>query len=436
MSNFLWQDIVLSAPKGPSVQLKAVTTTVEIYESLEKPYLTGLIEFIDAANVFSDYNIEGSEKITITWVDDDPQAKSFTKTFFVDKVVSVSRSNGNTQSVVLHLVEDIAYVSNLQYVNRSYKGNSSNIISKISKDFLNKEVIGSDTDTNSIKVIVPNLSPIEAMEWLRNDATTTEGYPFYLFSTLIDKELLYFDLGTLITRQAFNADTPYVWDPSILSHPLEEARVKKILSFTVNNTENLYEIIKRGFVGSNYELINVLSGERTKIKFDVMKDAFTDLAKKLNKNQSNINYSPTNRIETDTKTAIDGKYFSNLNSASITQIGTSRIFDTSDDKSLSYGEKSIELEYRRNIISRALQSFMYKSSITFAVEGMDFLNGEKSYTIGNTCRLLFNTSDADDSRPNDKKLSGDYLITEAQHIFKKERYDVKFTGLKLANYDT
>lgn len=433
---FIWQEIVLQSSKSVSINISEVTTTVEIYESLEKPYLTGLIEFIDADNIYSDYNFEGSESVTITFKDFDDQATPFTKNFYISKVLNVGRANNNSQNITLHLIEDIAYIANLQNINKVYVGNSSQIISKISNNFLLKEVLVSNTDTSTIKTIIPNLDPLEAIQWIRNDATTTDGYPFYLFSTLIGDELKYVDLGTMITAEPFNKEDPYVYDPSILSHPLESTRAKKILSYDLRDVEDLYSIIKRGFIGSNLEIIDVLSGSKQNIKFDIVKDGLTKLSEQLVSDQRQVNYYPENKISYDTKSAIDGKYFHQLNTKNISQIGATRVFDNGSNFIPGYGERQNSFEYRRHIISRALQKFLKKSSMKFSIEGYEFLDGNRSHTLGNTIKLIFNTSSADDPRPHDDKMSGNYLVYEAHHVFKKERYDIKFTGVKIANYES
>ena len=74
-------------------------------------------------------------------------------------------------------------------------------------------VDGSDNIQN-MKVIIPNLDPIEAALWLTQRASTKEGLPFYLFSTLGTDNLILKDLEKMLTQQAINTETPYTYAPS------------------------------------------------------------------------------------------------------------------------------------------------------------------------------------------------------------------------------
>lgn len=431
---FIWKSIVVESSKNITIDITYVTNTVEIWESLEKPYLTGTIEFVDESNIYSDFGFEGAEKITIQFRGKTTPSTAFTKSFFVSKVLRVSRANPNTQSVVLHLIEDIAYIANLQNVNKVYTGTTSEIITKIANNYLNKSIGISDTDTNTIKTIIPNLDPIEAMMWLRNDATTTDGYPFYLFSTLVENYLTYADLGSMITAQPINKNEPYVFNESVLSLENPDFQSRNLTSYDIVNIENLFDLIKKGYVGSNLEITEILNGNQTNLEFNVVKDALYTISQNLTKEQSEVNYYPLNVVQDDTNTLLSGKYFSQLKSKNISQIAASKVFDIGSVYYPAYGEKPTVLEHKRHLISRALQNFLHKSSLQFSVDGARFVDGSQSNTIGNTLRVLFSNTKNSDNRPYDNKISGDYLVYEAHHIFKVERYDVKFTGVKLANY--
>ena len=66
----------------------------------------------------------------------------------------------------------------------------------VSPNVLRKEVeeIFSDVYQKQIKVIIPNMTPIDAMIWLKNRGTTSEGYPTYLFSSFTLNRFIYADL--------------------------------------------------------------------------------------------------------------------------------------------------------------------------------------------------------------------------------------------------
>jgi hypothetical protein len=70
------------------------------------------------------------------------------------------------------------------------------------------------------------------------------------------------------------------------------------------------------------------------------------------------------------------------------------------------------------------------------VSGLDFLDGDKHSTIGNNIAVEFTKSSADRNRASsqvDTRRSGNYTILAARHMFKKERYDIALSCVKLGN---
>ena len=75
-----------------------------------------------------------------------------------------------------------------------------------------------------------------------------------------------------------------------------------------------------------------------------------------------------------------------------------------------------------------------KSPLHFAVDGLDFISGNTHFTIGNNIDIQFLAPLIDDETNRiDTKRSGKYLIYSAKHVFKKEKYDLIMTGIKMGN---
>ena len=92
------------------------------------------------------------------------------------------------------------------------------MISKICDEYLGKmvEVDGDDAISN-MKVVVPNLHPLEACLWLKNRTNSSTGTPFYLYSTLALNKIMLKDLGSMLTQKPINAAAPYVYAPECTS---------------------------------------------------------------------------------------------------------------------------------------------------------------------------------------------------------------------------
>ena len=149
---------------------------------------------------------------------------------------------------------------------------------------LNRTVVSNKNDEQNMKLIVPNLNPLDAMCWIKNRTTTSEGYPFYLFSTLQSDQLYFYDLGTLFREEPINDGTGTqaessiytTWQPASRSM-IDTSNQRVVINYEINNTENLYLLIKKGVIGSDYEFIDTLKNKRRQVKFDIDKDLIGDV---------------------------------------------------------------------------------------------------------------------------------------------------------------
>lgn len=424
-SDYVFESIILETDRADvTANLKAAITDISIYEHLDKPYLTGELTFADHQRVFESADILGGEKIIINIKSTKQNTNIIKKTFYISKILNNARSNDNLSIINLHLIEDIAFTSNLQNINKAYEGKTSDIISKIAKNYLGKEVLTTNNDKQNIKVIVPNLDPIEAVSWIKNRATTSDGYPFYLFSTFIGDELKYIDLGTMISMPVMNPTTPYKnWQSN--SNSADQVAVRRtIQNFKSQSTEDLFTLIRNGLVGSNYSFIELSKGTSKEVKFDIHKDLMTNVIK-LNPNQPHPPYVPGflfNEIP-----------FNELPSKKIYRIGGSSAYENK----LSYMESNSIADYKLEVICNAMTEILKKSPLEVTVNGIDFIDADDHKSIGNNIKIEFLSTDPDipvDKSPIDKKMSGDYLIFAVEHVFKKEKYDVKLTCVKLGSY--
>jgi hypothetical protein len=417
-----------------SVEVKNTVTDIDIYEHLDKPYLTGTLAFLDTTNAYTQMDVLGAESVTIKIRSTREDAAVITKKFIISKVIASQKANENSDMLVIQMVEDIAFYSNLQNVNRSYTGNALEISQKIAKNFLNKEIIvGNRTPKQAMKLIVPNLNPLESMVWLKNRAKTVEGLPFYLFSSLTSDKLLMMDLGSLIEEGIINK-VPYRYSESAAARSNDPDTKRRIIySYIQKDMEDLYTMIQKGLIGSQNEFIDVLKNKRQSFHFDLMEDMLKPLLDKgiIQKNQPNVSYSSDYKF--------NEKSFGQYNSRSISRIGGIDPYRVSDDDPfpLAYGESRTLADYKLNIMSDAVNKLLKKTPMTINIPGVDFIDGDKHSTVGCMLRLEFPISlpnKAPDVSEIDTKKSGDYLVFAARHKFKVDKYDLTLSCLKLANY--
>lgn len=429
IDDYEFVQVSLESPRAPRIidfKDDGLAVEVNFFENLDQPYVTGNITIVDSRGILSKLDILGGETITFTLKSNKENSKEITKKFYISAIISITKVDSNREVYQFHLKEDHEYESNLINVNRSYSDKCSSIIEKIAKNYINKEIISSGNDKQSTKIIIPNLNPIDAMSWIKNRATTVDGYPFYLYSTLYDNKLRFIDLGTMLQGTPMNAEA-FVYGFSASSQPTGGDNRRVIIDFECKHTEDLYSLIRLGLVGSDYEYIDLVKNDRKQFKFDIVKDLLKPIIEKnvLPKNQNNPTYS--------TKYNLNGKSFNELQSRKITRLGGVEAFDGA----LSYSESSTLADYKLDVISDSMHNILHKAPMTVMLSGYDFIDGNQNTSIGNIIRLEFEQADPDltaEDDPRDLKLSGDYLIFSARHIFSQGKYRIELGCVKMANY--
>lgn len=432
LTDFEFESVLFRSERlGQTVELRNVITDLDIFEHIDKPYLTGNISFTDNSGFLARADILGAETITIKIRSNRQDTITISKQFYIDKVILNQKTNDNTDFLVFHIIEDIAFIANLQNVNRVYKGKCTDIIKKVAENYLDKEIYSTETDKQSIKVIVPNMNPIETMGWIKNRASTVDGYPFYLYSTLVGDKLKFADLGTLVSQNSLNADIPYRYWQGASQSDNPDVQRRTIQEYTQENTEDLFTLINKGMVGSQYEYIDTLKHKRNQFHFDVTKDLLQPIIQKnvIPRDQGNVMYSPDY--------SLNGKSYNLLDNKVFTQIGGTSSYKVEDEELMSYSESDVRSDYKLNVIARAMHGFLRKAPMQIVVDGLDFIDGKYNSATGNNITFLYLNSDPDAPVEDDRidpKKSGTYLVYATQYLFKREKVDVRLYCVKLGNY--
>ena len=418
-----FESVTIETELFPPVDIATTVTDLDVFEHLDKPYVTAVLGFVDVEDLVGSMNLSGGERVSVTLKTNIEESIPVTKIFYIDKVVSANKTSGNEEFFTLHLIEDHAFKSNLLNVNKSYTGKTSNIVEKIAKDFLDTKVDIVSSDIQEAKVIVPNLTPMDAMCWVKNRSTTSNGYPYYLFSNLVDLNLQFVDLQTMMTAKTMNDQegAEYTHYESQMGSETSLGRRRVIMAYQSRDNYDLYSLIEKGLLGAEYRYLDIIKKEDNKFEFDVDKEVNSLLSK--DDIVQSRQYSSYDSARYDWST---GK----ISSRKITRIGSSEIFD--DNKSLS--QRKEIAQYRLNEVSRAMSELLKTEAMSFVVNGLDFFDGVESTTIGNKLRIRFlKNSITDDSDKFDHKKSGDYLMFACKHSFTPREYTLTFSGVKLSN---
>ncbi len=419
---------------GKTIDLKNIITDIEIYEHLDKPYLTGNVVFVDEYSIYNAVDFSGAEKISLQFSLPGADMIPVAKDFIIEKTVKNIRSNDRSATVLFHIVEEHAFNSSLINVNKSYTGKPVEIIQKIVKDNLKKNFSGpvKPDNQNPIRVIIPNLTPLEAAKWIRDRASSIDGVPYFFFSTLANQNLHIIGLDEMLTTAS--DPKPYVYSQistSFASSTGIDDQAYLIQNYVSKSNDEIISLVKKGLVGARYFFYDPLTGipiDNTHTDFNLDK-MLKDLVNKdiIGKTQNKIAFSSGYEL--------DGVPFAELKSKVITNLVTTNTYSGADLG--NYSQASTLADHRLKIVSEALRSILTRNAIEVALPGRNFLFGQYSNTIGNQISLRFLDTATTKATPSneefDRKKSGDYLMYAVKHQFKKERYDVIASCVKLAD---
>ena len=415
--------------------IRNVITDIALYEHIEKPYVTARISFVDEANLVQGIDFQGGEKLTLELIHTEARTSGFSikKEFVIDKIEGIVRANERSETVLINCTEYHMLESTVQNVNKAYTGAPSKIISSILTSFLKKPLAVTGQDSiNDMKVIVPNMHPIEACVWLRNRMSDTDGMPYYFFSTMALDNLVLKSLGTILDEKVpINIDMPYIYAPSVNSDADGMRKYYAIQEFKYRDGENLVKLIEQGLVGAQYSFLDTLTGLPQVSHFNVEQDVFRGLA--IDNRLGGAN----KRHAYGTEYAVQGGLLTSYDSKVKTEISSSGAYIQGNTRNNSYGSETNSVAHKRKVISKSLKNFLGKAPLEITVKSREFLTGDANYTLGKLIRIIFlDTSPIkEETRPVvDHKKSGDYIVCAARHTITRTGANTKLLCGKLGSF--
>lgn len=426
--------LIISERSNREYNIGAVVSEIDLFEHIDKPYITGKILFVDNARVIERLNLSGTEKVSvkIKIEEEDQSVLTIEKNFYIDEIVKSMKTNDDTEVVGISIIEDIAYISQLSRISKSFRGTTSGIIQRVVEDYLDREFFNLSnkeyTEPFPIRVVVPNMTPLNTINWIKDRASTNNGMPFFLFSTICDDRIRYLDLETMISLNPLNVSTrEYSYVQGVPNNA--DASDKILQSYTINSynftsNENQLYLARKGAISSTYNFIDTMTN--------------TTLTRKINADEmfNRIRFSPIQNEPTyDSKSTFNELTMHEYNTTEISQISPTVTYD---DNTFNYYESKDVNTHMHKAESRALRHFLHKSAIDINVPGRNFLYKDINKSIGNVIRISFKANEVsleenDATNNRDKKKSGNYFIYAARHVFQANQYTVNLSCTKLAH---
>lgn len=435
-------------PEARTFDVKSIISEVTLYESLDKPYVTGNVVIVDDNGMFEGITFSGTEKLRmrIDGVQADktinPPGQDEPRTYIMTGIEKmVKNENGNSSVYAFTIIDEHAFLSRSKKISKSYTGNIGDIVTRIARSELGKSVDKSYTfkDTanevrpvqENMKVIVPNLTPIEAIDWLTNRATTETGSPYFMWASIHDNNLRFGNLDTMLTQDAFNQRIPFTYNPANVATAqsnteLEQSGIVKSIHFA--KMSNTLKLVEAGSHSAEYANTNLNTGQISRQHF-----TFADTLDKLGEaqviriedqnvfdyqmefNEKKLDSYPAKKYHTLTSTGVYGG-------------------------SKSYHDEFDRAKFKKKLESRSIVNHLFKNMMNIVVQGTGFFVSEASVGDIVNIQIASDNSNVDENGRRDTLIdrhkSGNCLIYDVRHTFVGTTHTVSMNVCKLQSETT
>lgn len=412
---------------------------INLFESLDKPYVTGNIAILDDKSLFEKIQLQGTEllRLTLAGLGNENNPNMNQREFYITGIEKKVKSNdaGKASVFVLNIIDKHMYLDAASQVSKSFSGRLDDEIIRICKTYLKKEVDlsyiftsqneRSDAIQQNVKGIVPNLKPTEAIQFLQNRATTLTGSPFFVYASMHDENLRIANLDVMLQQKPFNKRLPYTFNPSNVNvaeglSALEQSFIiKEIKTVKMGGTLNHLDM---GVISSDYCNTNLNTGEITRTPFSIRQTLKNMIEKGV--------ISPRKQNVFDEKFKIEDKdvdEYKTRNFHTITSSGTYGTFK-------GYSDEFEEGLFRKKLERIGILNHLYKNMFSVLITGTGFLVSKA--TVGDIVTINIVNDNIEDQRGGeegniDKNLSGDFLIYDTRHTFNQTSHTIALNVCKL-----
>lgn len=173
--------------KGGKLDIQNIFDELSIFDSILQPCMSGTILITDAIGLSSKLFFDGSEflLVDIGKDEDGDKALRLKKSFRIYKQSNRKNINQSSEMFVLHFVADEFVFSEQQTLNQAFQGTYAEIAVKILTEKLKVGITNMygtfDQSYGMKEFVVPNLTPIEAIEWLAKRSLNSKYVPDFMF---------------------------------------------------------------------------------------------------------------------------------------------------------------------------------------------------------------------------------------------------------------
>jgi hypothetical protein len=203
-AQFKIKELSIVTKAGP-IDISGIYEEINLFDSMLVPVMSGNILIRDSIGLSGKLIFDGSESILIEIAKSEKSdIASFKKAFRIIKQSNRTEEGLNSEAYTLDFVSDELVYSNQQKINQSYDTTYTEVVKKIIVDYLRvppNNLNGLYESTVGIKkIVVPNLRPLDAIQWCAKRSVDNKqspnfmffqnitGYNFVSLSTLLSQE--------------------------------------------------------------------------------------------------------------------------------------------------------------------------------------------------------------------------------------------------------
>jgi hypothetical protein len=377
--------------------------------------MSGAVVIIDSIGLSSKLLFDGSEVLLVN-IGKDTDSESFRlkKAFRIYRQTNRATIEQNSETYTLEFVSDEFIFSEQQKINQSYKTTYSDAAKKILINYLkapDQKLRGVFQQTTGIRdIVIPNLKPIEAIEWCAKRSIDQKRSPNYVFFEN--------NLGYNFTSLSYLLSADYLFKIKFPAKNLEETNAAQDLlsprHFEVVNQSDKLKTTREGVAAGTFIGFDPLTRtiQNKRIGFEDHYNAMDHGNDTANFSQSKNRGGQKATESYDARKVLSIFGANRKNSNYIKKYDPTSISKVETQEDFAFARKAIFANLMNKRIKLVMPgNFQLTSGFNLNVRVPDFSKKESG------------------SENEDRSLSGKYLIIAARHVIK---YDMHETILELA----
>ena len=188
-SSYTVDSITLENHSGRRIDINGIVTDFQVTESIYRPSCILSLNVLDTNNILEEFEICGQEKITVELSRQDFEKKekvSVSHTFYVTEYPVYGRNSSRVQVFSVKGISEHAFNSRFMAISRAMSGSSLDLVKSILINDLKIDEklieIGDKTfKGRNVELIVPGLTPLDAISWILRRTFDQNGAPYYCF---------------------------------------------------------------------------------------------------------------------------------------------------------------------------------------------------------------------------------------------------------------